>query len=210
MPMSKTLELMRNRMVQTQIISRGIKDQRVIDAMLKVPRELFIPDSDKSRSYDDGPLSIGYGQTISQPYIVAYMTDLLDLSGDERVLEIGTGSGYQTAILAEIAEQVFTVEVIEHLSKRAEELLTDRLGLSNIHFKIDNGREGWSQHAPFDRILITAAPHHFPKSLFSQLAEDGIAIAPVGDYIQQIKKYLKKDGRVEEDSLIGVSFVPLI
>lgn len=208
--MAKTYENLRKHMVENQIINRGVRNPKVIDAMLKIPRDLFVPESEKHRSYDDGPLSIGYGQTISQPYIVAYMTDLLDLKGDDRVLEIGTGSGYQTAILAEIADQVYTVEVIEQLSRGAEKVLTDQLGFSNIHFKIDNGRLGWSGQAPFDRILITAAPHSFPESLFSQLTEGGIALAPVGDYFQQIKKYIKERDQIEECSLIGVSFVPLI
>ena len=208
--MAKTSESLRTHMVEKQIRNRGITDPEVLGAMLKTPRELFVPGKEKNRSYDDGPLPIGYGQTISQPYIVAYMTDLLDLSGDERVLEIGTGSGYQTAILAHIADRIFTIEVIDHLSRRAEDVLTGQLGFSNICFKIGNGRLGWPRYAPFDRILITAAPHQFPESLFPQLAEGGVALAPVGDYFQQIKRYKKEGGRIEEDSLIGVSFVPLI
>jgi protein-L-isoaspartate(D-aspartate) O-methyltransferase len=197
-------------MVETQIMGRGITDDRVIAAMLKTPRELFVPEADQCRSYYDGPLSIGFGQTISQPYIVAYMTDLLDLRGGERVLEIGTGSGYQTAVLAEIAGEVYTIEVIEPLSARARETLQDHLGYTHIKFKVGNGRDGWPDQAPFDRILLTAAPLHFPESLFPQLSEGGMAIAPVGDYFQQIKTYTKKEGQIETDSLIGVSFVPLI
>jgi len=208
--MSETYELNRKHMVENQIRNRGVKDKRVIDALLKIPRDLFVPEADKIHSHHDGPLSIGYGQTISQPYIVAYMTELLELEGDERVLEIGTGSGYQTAILAEIVKQVFTIEVIKHLANSAEKLLINQLGYSNIHFKIDNGREGWTQYAPFDRIIITAASHVFPEALFFQLTENGIAVAPVGNFFQQLVQYKKKDGQIREKTLIGVSFVPLI
>ncbi len=208
--MSETHELNRKHMVESQIRNRGVKDKRVIDALLKIPRDLFVPETDKIHSHHDGPLPIGYGQTISQPYIVAYMTELLELEGEERVLEIGTGSGYQTAILAEIVKQVFTIEVIKHLANNAEKLLINQLGYSNIHFKIDNGREGWTQHAPFDRIIITAASHTFPEALFLQLTENGIAVAPVGNFFQQLVQYKKKDGQIREKTLIGVSFVPLI
>ena len=208
--MTKVFKSQRQRMVEHQISSRGINDKKVIDAMLKVPRDIFVPGGEKSRSYYDGPLPIGYGQTISQPYIVAYMTALLEMEGSEKVLEIGTGSGYQTAILAEIAEHVFTVEVKEELLKSAEFVLTDKLGYSNISFKCGNGREGWDEHAPFDRIIITAAPDKFPEELFSQLNENGIAVAPVGSYFQRMYRYFKSGDKIEEEALIGVSFVPCI
>jgi len=208
--MKNAYELERNSMVDSQIRARGISDQKVLAAMRKVPRHVFVPEFEKSTSYSDGPLPIGNGQTISQPYIVAYMTELLELKGDERVLELGTGSGYQTAVLAEIAQTVFTVEVIESLGKTAQKLLTEILEYSNIFFKFANGREGWKEHAPFDRIMLTASPNTFPQTLFDQLDEGGIAIAPVGDYFQRMIKYWKKDGKIKSQALIGVSFVPFI
>jgi protein-L-isoaspartate(D-aspartate) O-methyltransferase len=154
-------------------------------------------------------LPIGKGQTISQPYIVAYMTELLELKGTETVLELGTGCGYQTAVLAEIAAHVYTVEVIEALSLAAEVLLR-RLNYNNISYKIGNGREGWEEYSPYDRIMLTAAPAHFPKNLFDQLLEGGIVVAPVGDYFQRMVRYRKEKGKIKEEALIGVSFVPFV
>lgn len=200
----------RQQMVERQIRSRGVSDERVLAAMVTVPREKFVPGYDKSSCYHDGPLSIGYGQTISQPYIVAYMTELLNLQGHERVLELGTGSGYQTAVLAEIAAEVYTIEVIETLGKQAKERLTDTLGYTNIHFKIANGREGWSQFAPFDRILLTAAAAQFPPALFEQLAVGGLVVAPVGDYYQQLIRYQKSNDGIHAENLIAVAFVPFV
>lgn len=197
-------------MVKNQIQRRGIKDQSVLNAMQKVPRDLFVPENEKNYSYHDGPLPIGYGQTISQPYIVAYMTELLELEGDERILEIGTGCGYQTAILAEICKQVFTIEVVEELLNKARSLLKEQLDYSNIKFKNGNGKDGWNENAPFDRIIITAAPDRFPKKLFTQLKENGIAVAPIGSYFQKMVKFQKLNDRIIEESLIGVSFVPLV
>jgi len=200
----------RKAMVEMQIKNRGIKDVKVLHAMTEVPRDIFVPANEKNCSYYDGPLSIGFGQTISQPYIVAYMTELLKLTEKERVLEIGTGSGYQTAILAEIAKHVYTIEVVEELSKKARELLTEQLNYTNISFKIGNGKEGWPEHAPFDKIIVTAAPHKFPEKLFSQLGNNGIAVAPVGDYFQRLVLYKKKKDKIVEKPLIGVSFVPFV
>jgi protein-L-isoaspartate(D-aspartate) O-methyltransferase len=200
----------RRLMVENQIHVRGITDQKVLAAMSKVPRHLFVPEFEKSSSYSDGPLPIGSGQTISQPYIVAYMTEQLELSGEEKVLELGTGCGYQTAVLAEIARQVYTIEVVEALAKGAQQLLTETLNYTNICFKIANGREGWQEHAPFDRLMLTAAPSRFPQNLFEQMAEGGIAVAPVGDYFQQLVKYWKKGGGIRSEALLGVSFVPFI
>lgn len=197
-------------MVACQIKARGILDPKLLDAMQTVRRDIFVPDSDRIHSYMDGPLPIGHGQTISQPYIVAYMTDLLNLSGTEKVLEIGTGCGYQTAVLAELAGSVYTVEVIGELSIRARKRLVDRLKYDNIYFKTGNGREGWNECAPFDRILITAAPPLFPEALFSQLTDGGIAVAPVGDYFQRIYRYVKRGGKVKTEELIAVSFVPMV
>lgn len=203
-------ETERYSMVMTQLKTRGISDKRVIDALLKIPREKFVPDSERNSSYADGPLPIGFGQTISQPFIVAYMSQLLELEGDEEVLEIGTGSGYQTAVLAEIANQVCTVEVIPELSRKAESLLTRQLGYENIRYRIGNGRDGWEEFAPYDRIIVTAAPGEFPSQLFGQLKENGMAISPVGNFFQKIVQYRKMKNKIKEVQLIGVSFVPLV
>lgn len=200
----------RETMVDQQIRRRGVHSPEVLEAMRKVPREKFVLSSQKHYAYDDNPLSIGKGQTISQPYIVAYMTELLELQGSEKVLELGTGSGYQTAVLAEIVKAVFTIEVIEDLGLRAKKVLTQELNYQNIHFKIGNGREGWSEEAPYDRIILTAAPQKFPQGLFPQLKDDGIIVAPVGDYFQRLMKYQKHQGKIEEETMIGVSFVPLV
>lgn len=208
--MTTDFDLQRQIMVDRQLRSRGLKDKDVLAAMLKVPRHLFIPESEKNRSYYDGPLPIGKGQTISQPYIVAYMTELLQLQGNEKVLEIGTGCGYQTAVLAEIAGQVYTIEVIAELGERAKFLLNEELFYDNISFKIGNGREGWPHFAPFDRIIITAAPNEFPVKLFSQLRDGGIAVAPVGNFFQRMMRYFKKGDKIEDETLIGVSFVPCV
>jgi protein-L-isoaspartate(D-aspartate) O-methyltransferase len=200
----------REKMVEHQIRSRGVSDPKVLEAMRSVPREKFVSTSQRDYAYSDGPLPIGKGQTISQPYIVAYMTELLELEGSETVLELGTGCGYQTAILAEIAAHVYTIEVIGELARDAEGRLIKQMGYKNITFKIGNGREGWEEYAPFDRIIITAAPAHFPQNLFAQLEEGGIAVAPVGDYFQRMIRYRKMKKKVEKEALIGVSFVPLV
>jgi len=207
--MSDPYESARERMVEHQIRSRGIHDPKVLDAMRKVPRHEFVSHVQLGSAYSDGPLPIGKGQTISQPYIVAYMTGLLELEGGETVLELGTGCGYQTAVLAEIAAHVYTVEVIASLAREAKERL-NQMNYTNISYKIGNGREGWEEYAPFDRIMLTAAPAHFPGNLFDQLAENGIAVAPVGDYFQRMIRYRKKDHKIREEGLIGVSFVPFV
>jgi protein-L-isoaspartate(D-aspartate) O-methyltransferase len=208
--MKDAYQRQRELMVEGQIRSRGVRDQLVLDAMLKVPRHMFVPSIEKGSSYSDGPLPIGHGQTISQPYIVAYMTEMLEMKGDEKVLELGTGCGYQTAILAEIASEVYTIEIVKELGMRAQELLTETFDYVNIFFKFANGREGWEEYAPFDRIIITAAPARFPENLFDQLAEGGVAVAPVGDYFQRLVKYWKKGGKIKSSPLIGVSFVPFV
>jgi protein-L-isoaspartate(D-aspartate) O-methyltransferase len=200
----------RQTMVERQIRARGIRDSKVLDAMLNVPRDKFVSRFERGSSYHDGPLPIGEGQTISQPYIVAYMTEMLELEGAETVLELGTGSGYQTAILAEIAREVYTVEVIDSLAIRARELLTETFGYTNIFFKCANGREGWPEHAPFDRILMTAAAVSFPDTLFHQLADEGVAVAPVGDYFQQLVRYRKTGTDITSENLIAVAFVPFV
>jgi protein-L-isoaspartate(D-aspartate) O-methyltransferase len=201
---------LRQQMVGQQLRGRGIHDSAVLDAMGKIPRELFVGESDKVNSYVNGPLPIGFGQTISQPFIVAYMTEVLELRGGEKILEIGTGSGYQAAVLAEIAAQVYSVEVIPELSASARDLLQERLTYQNIHFKIGRGQAGWPEFAPYDRIILTAAPVEFPEGLFAQLREGGIAIAPVGSDSQQLVRYDKRAGKIESTVLIGVIFVPLV
>ncbi len=200
----------RDKMVDRQIRSRGVSDPKVLKAMRTVPREEFVSASQRGYAYSDGPLPIGKSQTISQPYIVAYMTELLELEGPETVLELGTGCGYQTAVLAEIAAHVYTIEVIGALAQDAEERLINGMGYKNIIFKTGDGKEGWEEYTPFDRIIVTAAPAHFPKNLFAQLKEGGIAVAPVGDYFQRMIRYRKMKKKVEKEALIGVSFVPLV
>ena len=198
----------REKMVAEQIEARGVVDERVLEAMRKVPRETFVRKEDLAMAFYDGPLSIGYGQTISQPYIVAYMTEALDIGPEDRVLEIGTGSGYQTAILAELASEVFTIEIVEPLARRAKEIL-ERLGYKNIHFRTGDGSLGWPEEAPFDAIMITAAPPTVPDALVDQLADGGRMIVPVGRYEQYLELIEKKRQRVTKRRLIGVRFVPM-
>ncbi len=197
-------------MVKGQLIPRGIKDEHVIEAMLKVPRHLFLDEEIRDRAYADMALPIGYDQTMSQPYMVAIMTELLELKGDERILEIGTGSGYQAAILSKLAREVYTIERIEGLTKKAIERFQS-LGYNNIHGMTSNGTLGWLEECPFDRIIITAAAPEFPSMLIEQLSEDGIAVAPVGDkFSQQLLKLRKKEGKTEEEYHVPCVFVPLI
>jgi protein-L-isoaspartate(D-aspartate) O-methyltransferase len=200
----------RRAMVEGQLQTRGIRSPAVLQAMASIPRHLFVPEAERTNSYVNGPLPIGFGQTISQPYIVAYMTEALELRGDEKVLEIGTGSGYQTAVLAETAARVYTLEVVPELGCAARELLTVGCHYKNISFKIGRGQEGWPEFAPYDRMIMTAAPEQFPEALFSQLGEGGIAIAPVGGMDQRLVRYSKQDGKIAAADLIGVVFVPLI
>jgi protein-L-isoaspartate(D-aspartate) O-methyltransferase len=200
----------RRQMVENQLRSRGLRDEPVLAAMGKVPRELFVDESTRESSYADGPLPIDCRQTISQPYIVAYMTEKLELRGGEAVLEVGTGSGYQAAVLAETAARVYTVEIIPELSARARAVLQDRLQYRNIFFRIGRGQEGWPEFAPYDRIILTAAPAEFPGALWAQLVEGGIAIAPVGADSQRLVRYRKENGTIRAEDLIGVVFVPLV
>jgi len=200
----------REEMIRRDIMARGIADPRLIAALRKVRRELFVPEKFRSESYRDGPIPIGSDQTISQPYIVAYMTDLLQLSGEEKVLELGTGSGYQAALLCEMAREVYSIEVVEALYERVRYLLLDVLGYQNLVLKRGDGREGWPESQPFDRILLTAAPTQVPATLFEQLAVGGILVAPVGNFIQNIKWFQKGENhQIIKKDLIGVSFVPL-
>jgi len=201
---------LRDFMVKTQLIPRGIKNERVLNAMKKVPRHLFIDESIQYMAYDDMALSIGEGQTISQPYMVAVMTELLELKGSEKVLEIGTGSGYQAAILAEIAKEVYTIERIALLANRVEER-SHSLGYNNIHIKVGDGTLGWAEEAPFDRIIVTAGTPRIPNPLIEQLSEGGIIIVPVGDrFSQQLLKVRKSKGKLLEDYHTPCVFVPLI
>ena len=201
-------ETMRTAMVEEQIIARNIKDEKVINAMLKVPRHLFVDESQWDSAYNDYPLPIGMGQTISQPYIVAIMTESLKLTGKEKVLEIGTGSGYQAAILAEIVEQVYTVEIIPVLYERAKKPLAE---YTNVKLSNHDGYYGWKEFAPFDRIIVTAAPDHIPQPLIEQLKDGGIMVIPVGPpgWNQVLWKVVKENDDVKTMKIIDVSFVPL-
>lgn len=199
---------MREKMVDTQIKARGVKDPRILSAMLKIERHHFVPEEYLNSAYSDQPLPIGEGQTISQPYIVALMTELLELKGDEKVLEIGTGSGYQAAILAELVKEVYTIEIIETLASSADKRLR-QLGYQNIHVKAGDGYLGWPEVAPFDALIVTAAPDHIPKPLIDQLKEGGRMVVPVGTYTQELKKIIKRSGKIETTDVIPVVFVPM-
>lgn len=198
----------RERMVAEQMAARDIKDPRVLAAMRKVPRHLFLPADQQRLAYEDHPLPIGNDQTISQPYIVAYMTQALEVKPEHKVLEIGTGSGYQAAVLAELAAQVYTIEIVKELADRATETLSDA-GYKNIHVRHGDGYAGWPEAAPFDAIVVTAAPDHVPKPLIDQLAPGGRMIIPVGDYFQELRLIQRTDKGVVERSTIPVRFVPL-
>ncbi len=199
---------LRERMVRDQLRTRDITDSRVLAAMLKVPRQEFVPSEFLLSAYDDSALPIGMGQTISQPYIVAFMTQALELHGKERVLEIGTGSGYQAAILAETAAEVYTIEIIPQLQMRARAVL-DKLGYHNIHFRAGDGYMGWPEHAPFDRIIVTAAPEVVPQPLLDQLSDGGRLIVPIGSLSQELVIFEKERSRIKHRSTIPVRFVPM-
>ena len=208
--MSHDFSLARERMVKNQLIPRGIKDERVLEAMGKIPRHLFIEEALAGEAYNDHPVPIGEKQTISQPYIVALMTETLELKGDENTLEIGTGSGYQTAILAELSSRVYTVERIKSLLVNARKLLAE-LGYSNILFKAFDGTLGWNEYAPFDAIMVTAGAPSLPEPLMDQLADNGRMIVPVGDrYSQELIKVIRKGNSLEQENLGGCRFVNLI
>ncbi|MEI8182894.1 MAG: protein-L-isoaspartate(D-aspartate) O-methyltransferase [Desulfomonile sp.] len=200
----------RKNMVERQLVARGIRDRRVLQAMEELPRDLFVDQDSVSEAYHDNPLPIGYGQTISQPYMVAIMTELLALEGHERVLEIGTGSGYQTAILARLCLRVFTIERITSLAHKAENVLS-QCGYTNISLMVGDGTEGWSSEAPFDGIIVTAGAPKVPQTLVDQLCEGGRLIIPVGDRFSQI---LKRATRVRDgikiESHTSCRFVDLV
>jgi protein-L-isoaspartate(D-aspartate) O-methyltransferase len=200
---------LREKMVENQIIQRGIKDGNVIEAMKKVPRHEFVDEDQKKHAYEDRPLPIGLGQTISQPYIVSLMTEHLRLDGDEKVLEVGTGSGYQAAVLSEITEDVYTVEIIPDLYKKSKkrlEKMYPRVMISN-----HDGYYGWKEYAPFDRIIVTAAPDHIPQPLINQLSENGIMVIPVGPpgWSQILWKVTRIEGELITEKIADVAFVPL-
>ncbi|MFC1667895.1 protein-L-isoaspartate(D-aspartate) O-methyltransferase [Chlamydiota bacterium] len=201
----------RETMVQTQLIRRNITDKRVLAAMRKIPRDEFVPESHKKRSYNDSPLAIGNGQTISQPYMVASMTELLALSGSETVLEVGTGSGYQAAILAELADTVYSIERFSDLSRYAHQRL-QKCGYTNVFLKTGDGSKGWQEYAPYDRIIVTAGAPKIPPTLLLQLQYNGKLVIPVGSqYSQELTLVVKnKKGGNRVQKLYGCIFVPLI
>jgi protein-L-isoaspartate(D-aspartate) O-methyltransferase len=195
-------------MVEKQLISRGIQDSRLIQAMLKIPRHMFVPEDLRESAYGDNPIPIGMDQTISQPYIVALMTELLRLKEKEKVLEVGTGSGYQTAILAEMGCEVYTVEILEPLLQKARKAL-ESLGYDNIRYRTGDGYKGWEEFSPFDAIIVTAAPDHIPQPLIDQLKINGRMIIPVGDLYQELVLIKKKEKGVDMKTITPVRFVPM-
>ncbi len=199
----------RKQMVVKQIRQRGITDAAVLDAMEKVPRHLFVPDYLQSMAYDDCPLKIGEGQTISQPYIVAFMTEALNLKPTDKVLEIGAGSGYQAAVLAYITNSVYSMEIIPELALMAKENI-ENANIKNVHIKCGDGYNGWKEHAPYDAIIVTAAPENVPQPLLDQLAPGGRLIIPVGKqhYTQYLILYEKKNKKITSKTLLPVRFVP--
>ena len=209
-PTAVDLAAQRQRMVEQQLKPRGIKDERVLAAMAKVPREEFVPADARPSAYEDGPLPIGYDQTISQPYIVAFMTEQLRPKRSDRVLEIGSGSGYQAAILAELVGEVYTIEIVEPLAKTAEATL-QRLGYKNVHLKVGDGYKGWPEEAPFDAIIVTCAPEKVPQPLVDQLKDGGRMVIPVGErFAQQLYLLEKKNGQLKESVSLPVRFVPML
>lgn len=201
----------RRRMVEEQVVARGIKDQRVIDAMLKVPRHKFVEEALEGKAYQDAPLPIGERQTISQPYMVAVMSEALGLDGSETVLEVGTGSGYQAAVLALLADRVFSLERIPALARRARKVL-DGCGFSKVNIRLADGTLGWQDMAPFDAIVVTAGAPEVPQNYLDQLAVGGRLVIPVGDRDSQVLMRITRTGTrdYQEEQLLGCRFVPLI
>lgn len=208
-PAGPNWEAARQRMVDEQLAARDIRSPRVLAAMRQVPRHLFVPEAGRALAYEDRPLPIGHDQTISQPYIVAYMTEALELDATDRVLEIGTGSGYQAAILGVLAKEVYTIEIVEPLAERARQTLKT-LGHSNVHVRAGNGYLGWPEQSPFDRIMVTAAPDEVPPALVEQLKVGGLMAIPVGTVVQELRILRKtRSGRMETLRTLPVRFVPM-
>ena len=208
-PSEQDFAVARQHMVEDQIKGRGITDSRVTEVMSSVPRHEFVPEDYRAHAYEDHPLPIGYGQTISQPYIVAFMTEQLRSQPTDRVLEIGTGSGYQAAVLSKLVAEVYTIEILKPLAQRAEVDLR-RLNYSNVKVKAGDGYKGWPEHAPFDAIIVTAAPDHVPQPLIDQLKEGGRMIIPVGGReMQQLYLLEKHVGKLTQRAVLPVNFVPL-
>lgn len=205
---AEALAKMRRAMVSGQIERRGVTDPDVLNAMLKVERHRFVPETLRTHAYNDNPLPIGESQTISQPYIVALMTELLKPEERHKVLEVGTGSGYQAAVLAEIVKEVYTIEIVEPLGERAKALL-DSLGYENIHVRIGDGYRGWPGEAPFDGIIVTAAPPEVPQPLIDQLKDGGRMVIPVGERYQELLLITKENGEVKRETVTPVRFVPM-
>ncbi len=199
----------RQHMVEEQIVARDVRDARVLAAMRKIPRHLFVPSQMLPYAYADEPLPIGYGQTISQPYIVAFMSEALELKPQERVLEIGTGSGYQAAVLAELACEVYSIEIVEPLGKEAAERLK-RLGYTNVKLRIGDGYRGWPEAAPFDAIMVTAAPDRVPPALVAQLRDGGRLVLPVGRFFQNLIRIRRTRKGTQQETLLPVRFVPMV
>ena len=200
----------REAMVKDQLAARGIRDPRVLEAMTEVPRHEFVPQTVRSLAYADGPLPIGQGQTISQPFIVAFMTEVLALNKDDIVLEVGTGSGYQAAILGKIAKEVYSIEIVPALAESAQKLL-EKLRFENVHVRQGDGYLGWPEKAPFDAIIVTCAPDHVPEPLVNQLKEGGRLVIPIGEQggVQQLVLLRKKEGKILQENKLDVRFVPM-
>ena len=207
-PQSPNRQAERQRMVNEQLKARDIRDSRVLAAMEKVPRHEYVPEPQRALAYGDHPLPIGYDQTISQPYIVAFMTQGLRVEAAHRVLEIGTGSGYQAAVLGELAKEVYTIEIVEPLANRARDTLRAQ-GYRNVHVRFGNGYLGWPEHAPYDRIMVTAAPESVPPALVEQLKVGGIMAIPVGDVVQELRILRRTDRGLETIDTLPVRFVPM-
>jgi protein-L-isoaspartate(D-aspartate) O-methyltransferase len=203
------MEELRREMVRRQIVGRGIRDPAVVRAMEKVPRHLFVPDGLQAAAYGDGPLPIGRGQTISQPYIVAFMAQAAEIGPEARVLEIGTGSGYGAAVLAELAAEVYTVEIVPELAEQARAVLSEA-GYDRVRVRAGNGWLGWPEHAPYDAVVVTAAPEYVPEALIEQLALGGKLVVPVGGASQTLRVLRKTSGGIVEEASLPVRFVPMV
>ena len=199
----------REQMVREQIVARDVRDKRVLEALRKVPRHLFVPPAMVPYAYRDSPLPIGYGQTISQPYVVAFMTEALEVKPEDRVLEIGTGSGYQAAVLARLCREVYSIEIVEPLGKEAAARL-ERLGYSNVNLRIGDGYRGWPEAAPFDAIIVTAAPDHIPTALLEQLRMGGRMVVPIGRGEQMLIRIRRTPEGFKRENLLPVRFVPMV